>query len=187
MFPSNYSPVKKFVARISLRGRGEGEPMNVGEDAGWSGLDEHSVRLELQKGTVLYPEECGFGLPDGRYVRIYPDGVRIEQPDGTAANGEDHVLRPQLFAHRCRVGGNPHAFHSHRAASYAIAIDVEVVMPDALATMHDDGLIELAHLIMRRIIEMELVIDLDDGDLVAEFAEGHPYSHLLDLSAAGPF
>jgi hypothetical protein len=154
------------------------------------GFDEASVSLALPAGTTIHPGECGFALPDGRYLRIYEDGVRVERPDGFAASGESHVARPQLFAHRIRVGGNPHGYGPNRSVSYLTATDVVVNLPDTLERADDRDLVELAHLIVRRIIEIELRIDLDDGDLVVEFAEveeGERVAHVIDLTAVGPY
>jgi hypothetical protein len=145
-------------------------------------------RIELPAGTRIHPEECGFALPDGRYLRVYAYGVREERPDGSAVSGEPHVGRPQLFAHRCRVGGNTHAMGPTTWVAYETATDVSVTLPDALGEMDDEELIALAHLIMRRVVELEFQIDVDEGDLLVELAEaeeGERVFHVLDLSAAG--
>jgi hypothetical protein len=150
-------------------------------------IKEDPHRLFLPEGTIFYPSECGFVLPDGRYLRVYAYGVRQELPDGRAASGQSHLERPQLFAHRCRYGGNTHSFGPSDAASYTSATAVEFVLPDTLSDMDDDGLIELTHLMMRTLIELEMTFDLDDGDLIAEFADGEPYAHHIDLTTAGPY
>jgi hypothetical protein len=146
--------------------------------------------LFLPEGTTLYPGECGFVLPDGRYMRMYASGVRLELLDGSAAGGEDDTVRPQLYAHRCRVDGTPHRDSSHRDVSYVIATNVEVILPETLSAMDDEGLIALSHLIMRRIVELELKIDVEDGDKLADLAdlvEGELYAHEIDLTTAGPY
>ena len=150
---------------------------------------EPDFPLELGAGTLIYPDECGFELPDGRYMRLYEFGVRLEQLDGRASSGQSHLERPQLFAHRTRVGGNTHSLGPRNVVSYLTATDVSVRLPDTLERMDDGELIELSHLIVRRIIEIELRIDLEDGDLLAEaveLEEGERIAHVIDLSAAGP-
>jgi hypothetical protein len=64
---------------------------------------------------------------------------------------------------------------------------VVVRRPETLPRASDDDLIELADLILRRITEIELNIDLDDGDVVAELADGEFSAHLIDLVAVGPY
>jgi len=162
------------------------EGMSDDERRAWF-EEEESVELALPSGTRIHPAECGFELPDGRYLRIYQDGVREELSDGTAASGESHVQRPQLFAHRCRVGGNTHSLGPTEYRSYRTGIDVVVLLPETLSRASDDDLIELADLILRRITEIELKIDLDDGDMVAELADGEFSAHLIDLIAVGPY
>ncbi len=100
----------------------------------------------------------------GPYRRIYEDGVRVEHPEGSAVSGESHVARPQLFAHSCRVGGNPHAPGPSTQVSYETATDVVVNLPRTLERMDDRELIELA-----------------------DAEEGVDVFHVIDLAAAGPY
>lgn len=150
-------------------------------------IKEEPHRLFLPEGTIFYPSECGFVLPDGRYLRVYAYGVRQELPGGRAASGQNHFERPQLLAHRCRSGGNPHSLGPSSYASYASATAVEFILPDTLSDMDDGWLIELTHLMMRKLTELELKFDIDDGDIIAEFAGGEPYAHHIDLSTTGPY
>jgi len=148
----------------------------------WLNLEDVSERLELPAGTVVHPEECGFVLPEGRYLRLYENGLREEQPDGLAADDPGDLHRTQVLAHRIRIGGNPHGFEPHRPVSYETAIAVVVKLPATLATMDDDGLVELVHLIMQAIVDLELKFAVEDGDIIAELAGGRPYAHVIDLS-----
>jgi hypothetical protein len=150
---------------------------------------EDPERLDLPAGTVIHPDECGFALPDGRYLRVYEYGVREEHPDGRAASGQSHVARPQLFAHRCRVGGNPHSFGGPtNDVSYTTATNVHVILPETLAAMDDDGLIEFAHLLMNQIVMLEMKFDMQDGDVLAASLEtDEPIAHVIDLSTVGPY
>jgi len=143
-------------------------------------------RLLLPAGTTLYPRECGFVMPDGRYLRLYADGVVEERPDGRARSGESHMGRPQLLAHRIRTGGNPHSFGPpERAPSYRTHIGVEFVLPspDLLADGGDEALIRICDEMLHAVATLELDVDLEGGDVVAEFAGGEPYAHVIDLSA----
>ena len=104
-------------------------------------------RLMIPAGTTMYPEECGFVLPDGRYLRLYAGGAVEEWPNGRARSGVSPVKHPQLFAHRIRVGGNPHAMGpSAPAPSYRTDVDVEFVLPgeDELTEGGDEALIDLS-------------------------------------------
>ena len=148
-------------------------------------FDEPMVSLGLPAGTVIRPHECGVELPDGRYLRVYEDGVREELPDGRSARREDHMRRPQLLEHRYRLGGNPHGYGPHESLSYRTGTAVEVLLPLHLSTLDDSGPIGLMRLVMERVVALELRIAVDDGDVVAEFAEGQPYAHVIDLSMAG--
>jgi len=149
-------------------------------------LDPPSEQLFLPAGTVIHPAECGFVLPTGRYLRIYEYGVQEELPNGVPTGRRDHLKRPQWFAHRCRVGGNPHAFGPTRYASFMTGHDVAVDLPETLDAMDDEELIGLSALIMRRIIELELAFDLSgNGPLESEPA-GAAIVHIIDLTAAGP-
>ena len=148
---------------------------------------EDPERLQLPAGTVLHPGECGFALPGGRYLRVYEHGVREEQPGGWAASGQSHLERPQLFAHRCRVGGNPHSLGPSRSTSYTTSTAVEVVLPETLAAMDDHGLIGLSHLIMDRIVRLEMAHDLEGDVAVEREPEGALIAHVLDLSMTGPY
>jgi hypothetical protein len=142
-------------------------------------------RLMIPAGTTMYPEECGFVLPDGRYLRLYVDGVVEELPNGRARSGVSHFDHPQLLAHRIRVGGNPHAWGPvPPAPTYRTSVDVEFVLPsvEGLTEGGDGALIRLCHHMMRAVTTLELDIDLEDGDVVAELAEGEPYAHVIDLS-----
>ena len=154
--------------------------------SGFGPLDEHGCpRVHVPAGTTLYPRECGFVLPDGRYLRLYENGMVEEEPDGRARSGESHMGRPQLVAHRIRTGGNPHSLGPpERAPSYLTDVGVEFVLPppDVLADGGDEGLIELCHEMVTAVSTLELDIDLKDGDVIAEFAGGEPYAHVIDLS-----
>ena len=149
------------------------------------------LRLALPAGTRILPGECGFVLPDRRYQRIEAYGVIDEQPDGLPARGYD-ATRPQHVAVRCRVAGNPHGLGPHTWTEYTTALAVEVVLPETLAWMGDRDLVELAHLIHLEVVELELRIDVEDGDVIAEIvAEEHgpdaTFAHVLDLTTAGPY
>ena len=156
-----------------MSGRG-GEGMSDSERHVRSAEKEPSIRLELPAGTHIHHDECGFRLPDQRYLRIYEDGVREELRDGMSARGESHVLRPQLFAHRCRVAGNPHSFGPTTYVSLTTEVDVVVHLPQALPRMSDEDLIALTHRIMRSVAELP----------TAELPIGESSSHVIDLSAA---
>ena len=149
---------------------------------------EQPIPLYLPAGTRIHPAECGFVLPDGRYMRLYEFGLRLELPDGRAASGESHRERLQLAAHRVRVAGNRHSAGAQDPGSYLTTADVLIDLPETLERMGDEDLIALMHLIVRSISEIELRIDLDGGDLrsdAVEIADGR-VAHVIDLTAAGP-
>ena len=147
-------------------------------------------RLTLLAGTRILPEECGFALPDGRFLRIYEHGVVDERSDGMPARGHDPG-RPQHVAFRCRIGGNPHGYGPHEWTEYETGVAVEVILPETLAWMDDDGLVELAHLIHRKVVELEMTIDVDGDDVAEIVADEHgpdaSFEHLIDLTTAGPY
>ena len=148
------------------------------------------LRLALPAGTRLLPEECGFVLPDRRYLRLEPYGVIEERPDGRPVRGYD-ATRQQHVAFRCRVGGNPHGWGPNEWIEYETAHAVEIVLPETLAWLDDELLVELTLLIHRKVVELELSIGVD-GDLVAEIvADEHgpdaSFEHVIDLTTAGPY
>jgi hypothetical protein len=148
------------------------------------------LRLALPEGTRILPEECGFLLPDGRFLRLYEYGVQEEESDGTPVRGYD-ATRPQHIALRCRIGGNPHGYGPHGWTEYETAQAVEVVLPETLAWMDDAGLVELAHLIHRKVVELEMTIDVVGDDVAEIVADEHgpdaSFTHLIDLTTAGPY
>jgi len=149
--------------------------------------DEPRVLLSLPAGTVIRPAECGFVLPTGRYLRIYEYGVQEEQPDGMPAGEQNHMLRPQWVAVRCRIGGNPHSLGSMTDASFMTGHDTVIVLPETLHVMHDEELIELSELIMRRIVELEMRFDLEGNGPLESEPEGAAIVHQIDLTTAGPY
>lgn len=71
--------------------------------------------------------------------------------------------------------------------SYVTATAVEVTLPETLFAMDDHGLIELSHLLMREVVELEMRFDLE-GDMAREVEpEGTPIVHLIDRTTAGPY
>lgn len=143
--------------------------------------------LRLPAGTVIHPRECGFELPDGRYLRIYEFGVREEKRDGRSASGQSHLERPQLFAQRCRVGGDPHSYGGDSSRRYTTATAVEIVLPETLAAMRDGELIELSNLIMDTLVQMEMRFDLEGDPVLESEPEGAQFAHVIDLSVVGPY
>lgn len=148
------------------------------------------LRLALPEGTRILPAECGFVLPDGRYLRLEAYGPVEEEPDGMPTRGYD-PSRPQHVALRLRIGGNPHGYGEHRWTEYTTAQPAEVVLPETLAWMDDDGLVELAWLIHQKVVELEMTIDVvgdDVAEIVAdEYGPDMPFQHLIDLTTAGPY
>ena len=147
-------------------------------------------RLPLPAGTRILPEECAFVLPDGRFLRVYEHGVQEEEPDGMPTGRGFEPSRPQHVALRARIGGNPHGYGAHSWLEYRTATAVEVILPERLAWMDDDDLVELAHAIHQKVVELEMTADAY-GDMVAETVaeEDGPdaeFTHTIDLTAAGP-
>jgi hypothetical protein len=143
--------------------------------------------LRLPAGTVIHPNECGFELPDGRYLRIYEYGVREEEPDGRPASGQSHVERQQLIAWRCRVGGNPYGYGHDSAPGYTTVTSVQIVLPETLSAMDDHGLLELSHLIRETIVQLEMRFDLEGDPVLEDLPEGAQFAHVIDLSVVGPY
>lgn len=90
-----------------------------------------------------------------------PSEVAAAGGRGGAATRGGHRFGRQLVAHRCRVGGNPHSYGPQRAVSSVTATAVEVTLPETLSAMDDHGLIELSHLVMREVVELEMRFDLE--------------------------
>lgn len=57
--------------------------------------------------------------------------------------------------------------------------------------MDDDGLVELAHLIHRTVVELEMTIDVEGDDIAELAADEHgpdaSFEHVIDLTTAGPY
>ena len=144
-------------------------------------------RLLLPAGTTLYPEECGFVLPDGRYLRLYADGVREELPDGRPVGETLDVRRPQWTAFLIRVGEGPIPAGGLEPVSYRTGCDVEVVLPGVLAGMDDRMLVGLCERLMRRIVALEMDLDLT-GHRGLRFPDGRfAVVHVLDMAAGDPY
>lgn len=116
----------------------------------------------LPKGTVILSEECGFVLPDGRYLRLYAHGVQEELPGGRPIGFADDEPRPQWNAWRIRVGRGAFSAGTLDAEQYVTGFDVELVLPDpdTLAGMNDRALIVLSRTIVRRIVELGVALEL---------------------------
>ena len=147
-------------------------------------------RLPLPAGTRILPEECGFVLPDGRFLRIYEHGVQEEESDGMPTGRGFEPSRPQHVALRARIGGNPHGYGAHTWLEYVTATAVEVILPERLAWMDDDDLVELAHVIHQKVVELEMTVDTY-VDMVAEtvaeeYGPDAEFAHVIDLTATGP-
>jgi len=153
--------------------------------------DESYVELSLPEGTVIRPAECGFVLPTGQYLRVYAHGVQEERPDGMPAGTPDgaHELmpRPQFDAVLARIAADDAAFDAHASPSFTTGHNIIVVLPETLAAMHDEELIELCELIWRRITEMEMVFELSGNAPLESEPVGTVIHHILDLTTAGPY
>ena len=150
-----------------------------GHDAG------RDQRLRLPAGTMLYPGECGFKLPDGRYLRLYEDGVWEELPDGRPSDRERAFNRPQVFANRIRTGGNPQGYGlDYRGPGYRTSYTFDVVLPARLAMLDDLALMEVAERIEAAVVEWEIAMDLDGRRILAEFSAGTREALDIDLSEA---
>ena len=142
--------------------------------------------LTLPRGTLILPEECGFALPDGRYLRLYAHGIQEELPDGRPVGSDVTERRPQFTAFRFRVGEGPWASGTLEPVAYRSAHEVELHLPDTLGAMDDRALIALSGLIMRRVVELELALDLA-GYRARRLSGGRPaVVHVIDLEGADP-
>jgi hypothetical protein len=142
--------------------------------------------LTLPRGTRILPDECGFALPDGRYLRLYAHGIQEELPDGRPVGFDVTERRPPFTAFRFRVGEGPWASGTLEPVAYRIGHEVELVLPDTLETFDDRALVELCGLIMRRVVELEIAFELC-GYRARRLAGGRPaVVHVIDMAGADP-
>ena len=153
--------------------------------------DERYVELSLPEGTVIRPAECGFVLPTGQYLRIYAHGVQEERPDGMPAEtpeGEHELMpRPQLDAVRARLAAGDSSPDPQASPSFTTGHNVYVVLPETLAAMHDEELIELCELIWTRMVEIEMIFEPAGNAALESEPVGTVIYHKLDLTTAGPY
>jgi len=132
---------------------------------------------------VILSEECGFVLPDGRYLRLYAHGVQEELPDGRPIGFASDGPRPQWNAWRIRIGGGTFSGGELEAEQYVTGFDVELILPDpdTLAAMHDRTLIALSRGIVRRMVELGVALELS-GYRPRRHIDGRPGAvHVIDL------
>jgi hypothetical protein len=152
-------------------------------------LEHGPQRLHLPRGSVIRPQERTFVLPDGQALRLHNVGLRAVPPKGAETRRTDaEVYRlPPQGTYRSQADWQPSSVPAGQEVAYRTQSPIEFILPYVLIGLFDPDLNELAQLMMEQVIELEMELDLDGGDLVGELMaeRHHDYVHVIDLSHFG--